>query len=65
MKNLSTVGVVLIIWGVVDFGASYAGIDVYYDWFGIDVGELYPYTHWIAGGIGIALTYFGNKEDEG
>ena len=49
MKYLSSIGVVLIIWGIIDFGASYAGIDVYYDWFGVDVGGLYPFTHWIAG----------------
>ena len=65
MKYLSSVGVVLIIWGIVDFGASYAGIDVYYDWFGIDVGGLYPFTHWIAGGIGVAMTYLGSQQNEG
>tara|TARA_A100001011_G_scaffold261728_1_gene270251 strand:- start:1668 stop:1868 length:201 start_codon:yes stop_codon:yes gene_type:complete len=66
MKALSTIGGAIVVWGFIDLGMSWAGTDVYYDWLGIDVGGLYPFTHWIAFGGGAAITILGNlnKEEE-
>ena len=43
-----------------------SGMAWVYDWLGIDVGGLYPFTHWIAFGGGAAITILGNlnKEEE-
>ncbi len=64
MKALSTIGGAIVVWGFIDLGMSWAGTDVYYDWLGIDVGSLYPYTHWIAFGAGGVLAFIGNQDQE-
>ena len=48
---LKLIGGAIILWGFADLGLSYAGTDLWYT-IGIDVGELYPYTHWIAFAVG-------------
>ena len=64
MQALTYIGGAIIIWGFADLGMSWAGTDVYWDWLGIDVGELYPYTHWIAFAVGAVLTWIGNNQEE-
>ncbi len=47
-------GYALIVWGIADFGLSYAGTDVWADWFGIQL----PEAIWrFSGMIAIALGY--------
>ena len=49
------VGILLIIWGFADLGLSWAGTDLYWE-IGIDLpGVIYPFTHWIAMGIGYGI----------
>lgn len=64
MKALSIIGGAIVVWGFIDLGMSWAGTDVYYDWLGIDVGGLYPFTHWIAFGVGGVLAFIGNQDKE-
>lgn len=61
---MRVIGIIIVLWGFVDFGMSYAGTDVYYDWLGVDVGELYPYTHWIAFAVGGVISWIGGSQDE-
>tara|TARA_B110000003_G_scaffold191895_1_gene190680 strand:+ start:303 stop:497 length:195 start_codon:yes stop_codon:yes gene_type:complete len=52
---MKIVGMLLIIWGFADLGLSWAGTDLYYE-IGIELSEaIYPFTHWIAMGIGYGI----------
>ena len=45
-------GILLIIWGFADLGLSWNQVDLYYE-IGINLpNSIYPFTHWIAMGIG-------------
>ena len=61
---MRVIGIIIVLWGFVDFGMSYAGTDVYGDWLGVNVGELYPYTHWIAFAVGGVISWIGGSQDE-
>ena len=63
---LQLVGGAIIVWGFIDVGMSWAGTDVWWDWFGIDIvtSGLYSFTHWIAFGIGGVMTYVAKEMDE-
>jgi|TARA_B110000438_G_scaffold284078_1_gene312758 hypothetical protein len=52
---MKIVGILLIIWGFADLGLSWAGTDLYYA-IGIELpNAIYPFTHWIAMGIGYGI----------
>ena len=61
------VGVILILWGIADFGLSWVGTDIYLE-IGINLpGWLYyPWTAWIALGMGFAIfdIFSMGKEEE-
>ena len=58
------VGVILILWGIADFGLSWVGTDLYWE-IGINLPDwLYPWTAWIALGIGFAIFSIGKEEEE-
>ncbi|MDC3111370.1 hypothetical protein OA413_04095 [Pelagibacteraceae bacterium] len=60
---LKLIGGAIIVWGFADLGLSWAGIDLWYT-IGIDVGELYPYTHWIAFAVGGLLSFMGGSKEQ-
>ncbi len=48
-------GILLIIWGFADLGLSWMGTDLYGS-IGIQLSDaIYPFTHWIAMGIGYGI----------
>ena len=50
--------------GIVDVGLSWIGIDLYWE-IGINLPDwLYPWTAWIALGIGGAIFSIGKEEEE-
>lgn len=58
-------GYVLIVWGVLDFGLSYAGIDVWVDWLGIQLPEaIWTYSGMIAIALGYGALKFGTSNDD-
>ena len=61
---MRVIGFIIVLWGFADLGMSWAGTDVYYDWLGVDVGGLYPYTHWIAFAVGGVISWIGGSQDE-
>ena len=61
---MKIVGIILIVWGIADLGLSWAGTDLYWK-IGIELSEgIYPFTHWIAMGIGYAIYLIGKSSDE-
>ena len=61
---MKIVGIILIVWGIADLGLSWAGTDLYWK-IGIELSEgIYPFTHWIAMGIGYAIYLKGKSSDE-
>lgn len=61
---MKILGILLIIWGFADLGLSYAGTDLYYE-IGINLSDaIYPFTHWIAMGIGYAIYSFAGSSAE-
>ena len=68
MNNLKYLGYALIAWGVLDFGLSYAGTDVWLDWLGIQLPEaIWTYSGMIAVVIGygvLKLTSGDEGEEE-
>ena len=59
---MKIVGILLIIWGFADFGLSWAGTDIYYE-IGIELSDaIYPFTHWIAMGIGFGIYSISGSE---
>ena len=54
-NNMKIVGILLIIWGFADLGLSWAGIDLYWE-IGVELPvAIYPFTHWIAMGVGYGI----------
>mgnify|MGYP004133774781 CR=1 FL=1 len=62
---MKIVGILLVIWGLADLGLSWAGTDLYYA-IGIELSDaIYPFTHWIAMGIGSGIyALAGSKETD-
>ena len=57
MIVIKIIGYVLIVWGVADFGLSYAGIDLWWNIFGIALeGAVYEYSGMAAIIVGFLLT---------
>jgi hypothetical protein len=58
------VGGALIAWAIADFGLSYMGTDVWYDWLGIQLPEaIYRFSAIIVGVIGGAIWKLGDSSD--
>ena len=56
-------GILLIILGIADFGLSWIGIDLYGE-IGIQLSStIYPYTPFIASGIGYAILSAGSAAE--
>ena len=63
---MKIIGVILILWGIADFGLSWMGTDLYWE-IGINLPELiYQWTPWIAIVIGSAIFSIGepSKQEE-
>lgn len=61
---LKLIGGAIILWGLADFGVSFAGIDLWAK-VGVTVPDaIYPYTHYAAFIIGGVLFSVGSKKDE-
>ena len=57
MIIIKIIGYVLIVWGVADFGLSYAGIDLWWSVLGIALeGDFYQYSGMAAVIVGFLLT---------
>ena len=53
-----------MLWGFADMGLSWLGTDLYWE-IGIQLSEtIYPFTHWIAMGIGYAIYSFASPVEE-
>tara|TARA_B100000780_G_C20993457_1_gene397343 strand:+ start:609 stop:803 length:195 start_codon:yes stop_codon:yes gene_type:complete len=63
---MKIVGIIFIIWGFADLGLSWAGTDIYRE-IGVELSSgIYPFTHWIAMGIGYGIYSAGkNSHEEG
>ncbi len=61
---MKIIGTILILWGIADLGLSWVGTDIYWE-IGITLSEtIYPFTHWIAMGIGFALYSIGKSSNQ-
>ena len=57
MMIIKIIGQVLIVWGVADFGLSYAGIDLWWSIFGVALeGAVYQFSGMAAIIVGYLLT---------
>lgn len=55
-------GVLLFLWGALDFIMSQSEVDVYYDWLGIYLPDaIYNYSHWISMALGSIIFTAGSK----
>ena len=55
-------GLLLFIWGALDWIMSESEVDVYLDWLGIYLPDaIYNYSHWIAMGLGSMLFTAGRQ----
>ena len=55
-------GIVLFMWGCLDWIMGESEVDVYYDWFGIYLPDsIYNYSHWIAMGLGSLIFTAGRQ----
>ena len=61
---MKIIGVIVILWSFADLGLSLLGTDLYWV-IGINLPDwLYPWTAWIALGIGFAIFSIGKEEEE-
>ena len=61
---MKILGILLMLWGFADMGLSWLGTDLYWE-IGIQLSEtIYPFTHWIAMGIGYAIYSFASPVEE-
>ena len=61
---MKVIGVILILWGIADFGLSWTGVDIYWE-IGINVPSwLYPWTAYIVGIIGYAIFAMGEPSEQ-
>ena len=60
---MKIIGIVLIVWGIADLALSWFGTDLYWE-IGIELSKgIYPFTHWIAMGIGFAIYSIGESRE--
>ena len=58
---MKIIGIIFIVWGFADLGLSWLNTDLYWE-IGIDLSDgIYPFTHWIAMGIGSAIYSIGTE----
>ena len=56
------IGILLILWGLADFGLSWTDTDLYYE-IGIQIPDvIYPWTAVISMGIGFAIYTLGGGD---
>lgn len=61
---MKIIGIIIILWGVADFGLSWVGTDLYLE-IGINLPLwLYQWTAWIAMGIGYAIFSIGESDKQ-
>ena len=61
---MKIIGIILIIWGIADFALSWMETDLYLE-IGIILPDvIYPFTAWIAMGIGFAIYSMGKSKEE-
>ena len=61
---MKIIGVILILWGIADFGLSWIDRDLYLE-IGINVPDwLWQWTAWIAIGIGSVIFSLGKPNEE-
>ncbi|HEB59769.1 MAG TPA: hypothetical protein ENJ01_11135 [Gammaproteobacteria bacterium] len=61
---MKILGVLLILFGLTDFIGSYAGLDVWTDWFGIQLPEvIWRFSAWIEIGLGYLLLKAGSGNE--
>ena len=59
---MKIIGVIIILWGIADFGLSWMGTDLYGE-IGINLPAwLYPFTAYIAAALGYGLYALGDKK---
>jgi hypothetical protein len=55
-------GVLLFMWGGLDYFMGTQEVDVYYDWFGIYLPDaIFNYSHWIAMALGSIIFTAGRQ----
>jgi hypothetical protein len=60
---MAIIGIVLIVFGVVDLVGSFAGFDVWGDWIGVNLPEIiWRFTAWVEIGLGYVLFKAGSGE---
>ena len=58
---MKIIGIILILWGIADFGLSWMETDLYNE-IGINLPDwLYPFTAYIAMGVGYGIYALGSK----
>jgi hypothetical protein len=63
-STMRILGIILIIWGIADWGLSWTGVDVWWE-IGIELSDaIYPFTHWISMGVGYLLFKIAGSNDE-
>jgi hypothetical protein len=63
-EEMQGFGIMLFLWGCLDWIMSQSEVDVYYDWFGIYLpDEIYNYSHWIAMGMG-SLIFTASRQNK-
>ena len=61
-ETMQGFGVLLFMWGGLDYIMSMQDVDVYYDWFGIYLPDaIYNYSHWVAMALGSIIFAAGKQ----
>lgn len=61
-EKMQALGVLLFMWGALDFFMSQSEVDIYYDWLGIYLPDaIFNYSHWIAMALGSVIFTAGNQ----
>ena len=61
---MKILGILLIVWGIADWGLSWTGVDVWWE-IGIELPDsIYQFTHWISMGIGYLLFKISGSNDD-
>ena len=62
---MKLLGIALIVFGLIDLIGSWTGLDVWYDWLGVELNEfLYMFSAWAELGLGYFLFNLGGGGDE-
>ena len=62
---MKLLGIALIVFGLIDMVGSWAGLDVWHAWLGVELeGSLYMFSCWAEVGVGYFLYNLGGDGDE-